>query len=285
MLKRPDFLRVPSGLFGAGAVLLLTLIAVLGPFAAPYLPDEPIGGAGELPSAVAWLGTDFLGRDVLSRLLHGGVTVLGFGIVSTLLVYLVGITIGVVAGARGGWLDMLLMRCIDIMMSFPSIVILLLLAIALGPSITTILAGVVLCEIMSVSRIVRTATMELMPNGYIVAARARGEPLHAIVLADILPNIGHLVLADLGVRFGFCVGFVVSMNYLGLGLQPPLADWGLMIAENRQFLAANPWCIAAPAILLTMLSIGVNLMADAYVKTRHRSGARGAVQSAAGGAP
>ena len=217
------------------------------------------------------LGTDFLGRDVLSRLLNGGRSVILIAGVATLLAYLIGLAIGLVAGYIRSIADPLLMRGVDVLLAFPALLMLLLLVGGLGPHVGVLIVGVALVQLPGIARIVRTATLEMSTRGFVEAAEARGESTPSLLTREILPNIAPIILADFGIRFGYSIILIASVNYLGLGLAPPAADWGLMMSENQQFIAVNVWAVLAPAIMLALLTIGVNLVADAYVRTLGRS--------------
>jgi peptide/nickel transport system permease protein len=246
-------------------------VAFFGPLVSPHGIASPIGSPGSPPSGSALLGTDYLGRDVLSRVLHGGVSVIWIGSAATLLSYAAGITVGLIAGYQRSLIDPVLMRGVDVLLAFPALLILLLLVAGLGSHVWVLIIGVALVQLPAIARIIRTATLEVSTRGYVEAAQARGERTPAILRREILPNVAPVVLADFGIRFGFSIILIASVNYLGLGLAPPAADWGLMIAENQQYISLNVWSMLAPAIMLAMLTICVNLIADAYVQSLGRS--------------
>jgi ABC-type dipeptide/oligopeptide/nickel transport system permease subunit len=247
------------------------LIVVLGPAFAPHSPYATIGAPYSPPSSNALLGTDFLGRDVLSRVLYGGRTVIALALAATALGYTLGLAIGLTAGFIGSWVDPVLMRPMDLLMAFPPILFLLVLATGAGASAVTLIVGVAVIHIPQIARIVRTATLETYGRGYVEAAVARGDPTRTVLTHEILPNIGGPVLADLGIRLTVSILLVASMNFLGLGLHPPTADWALMISENRTGIAIQPWAVAVPAALLALLTIAVNLVADAFARSLGRS--------------
>jgi peptide/nickel transport system permease protein len=269
--RLPRFLRTPSGIVGTVLLVGLVALAFIGPLVSPHTIGEPVGAPGTPPEAGAPLGTDFLGRDVLSRLLHGGVSVFLLGGASTLLAYAAGMLVGLVAGYSRSVIDPILMRGVDVLLAFPGLLIMLLLVSGAGSSVPVLLLGVVLVQLPAIARLIRTATLEVSTRGYVEAAIARGERMPSVLVRDVVPNIASVILADIGVRFGYSVILIASMNYLGLGLKPPAADWGLMISENRQFVDLNLWAVVAPAIALALLTIAVNLVADAYVRSLGRS--------------
>jgi peptide/nickel transport system permease protein len=270
-LRRPRFTETISGKVGLGMLIFVLAVAFFGPLVSPHEIASPIGSPGSPPSGSAPLGTDYLGRDVLSRVLHGGLSVIWIGSAATLLSYAAGITVGLIAGYQRSLVDPVLMRGIDVLLAFPALLILLLLVAGLGSHVWVLIIGVALVQLPPIARIIRTATLEVSTRGYVEAAQARGERTPAILRREILPNVAPVVLADFGIRFGFSIILIASVNYLGLGLAPPAADWGLMIAENQQYISLNVWSMLAPAIMLAMLTICVNLIADAYVQTLGRS--------------
>jgi peptide/nickel transport system permease protein len=255
-----------SGLVGFLMLAFVLTVAFLGRFVAPHDPTEPISFPGQPPSTQLLLGSDYLGRDVLSRVLYGGMTVILIGLSATLLAYLFGVLLGMIAGYVEGWVGGLIMRAVDVWLAFPPLLVLLMLVGGLQAHIWVLVLGVVLVQIPGVTRITRAATASVARSSYVEAAVARGEGTLKIWRSDILPNILPPVLADFGIRFGLSIILVASMNFLGLGLAPPASDWGLMTSENQAFITLNPLSVVAPGVMLAFLSISVNLLADAYLK-------------------
>lgn len=255
----------PTGMFGLALLVLILAVAFLGPLVAPYAIDETIGLPGSPPSSSAWLGTDFLGRDVLSRMLHGGAGLLVLTVIATGLTYLVGLTLGMYAGFKRSIADPLVMRSTDVVLSFPPLLLLLVLIGTAGRGNVVIVIGVVIVVAPGVIRVVRTATQTVATKAYVEASIARGEPTVAILHRDILPNILPYVIADLGIRFGASVILVASLNFLGFGSSPPDANWALMVSENRAVVSSNLWAVFGPGILLGGLAIAINLIGDGYV--------------------
>ena len=271
MTHRLRFLRTTSGATGCVIVLFVLLVAVLGPYVAPHASTQPIGAPFGGPSGGAPLGTDFLGRDVLSRLLFGGRSVIGLAAAATALAYLVGLTIGLVAGYTRTIADPLLMRTVDVMLAFPPLLFLLVLIAGAGSSVGVLVLGVAIIQAPSISRIVRTATLEVAVRGYVEAAVARGERAAAVISREVLPNILAPVLVDAGLRFTYSILIIASVNFLGLGLQPPDSDWARMIGENRAYISLNSLAVVAPAAMIAILTIGVNLTGDAIARSLGRS--------------
>lgn len=270
-LRVPRFLRSASGAIGLTLLLLIVLTALIGPLLAPNDPIAPLAAPGQPPGPGLPLGADQLGRDVLSRLLHGGLSVLWIASAATLLSYLAAATVGLIAGYTRSIVDPLLMRAVDVLLAFPALLILLLLVGGLGPKVEVLIIGIVFVQLPAIARVIRTTTLEASTRGYVEAAVARGERMPAVLVREVLPNILPIVLADFGIRFGASIILVASVNYLGLGLAPPASDWGLMTSENRSYISINIWSVLAPAIMLALLTISVNLVADAYVRSLSRS--------------
>jgi peptide/nickel transport system permease protein len=256
-----------------GAIMLLALagLALLGPSFAPHASAATIGIPGQGPGPGAPLGLDFLGRDVLSRSLYGGRSTLLLGGAATVLTYLAGVIVGLTSGYSRSLVDPVLMRGVDVVLSFPALLVMLLAVTAFGGGPVVLLGSAALVLFPGVARIVRTATSEVATRGYVEAAAARGEHAIAIVRREILPNIMAPIVADLGIRFSWSIILIASVNYLGLGLRPPTADWGLMVSENRSIVSTNPLAVLAPALMLALLIIAVNLVGDAYVRQLGRS--------------
>jgi ABC-type dipeptide/oligopeptide/nickel transport system permease subunit len=270
-LRAPRLTRTVSGKVGLSMLVFVLGVAILGPLFAPHGLATPIGAPGTPPSTAAPLGTDYLGRDVLSRVLDGGLSVIWIGTAATLLSYAAGVPTGLIAGYSRSLVDPVLMRGVDVLLAFPALLILLLLVAGLGPHIPVLIIGVAIVQLPPIARVIRTATLEVSTRGYVEAAQVRGERTSAVLGREILPNVAPVVLADFGIRFGYSIILIASVNYLGLGLAPPAADWGLMMAENQQYVSLNIWAVVAPAIMLGMLTVCVNLLADAYVQTAGRS--------------
>jgi peptide/nickel transport system permease protein len=268
---RPLFARTLTGLLGLTLLATILAIALLGPLFAPHSPDEPIGIPFTGPADGQPLGTDFLGRDVLSRVLWGGRSVLLLAGSATLLAYLVGGTVGLAAGYDRRLLDGILMRAADVLLSVPPLIFLLVLATGAGTSAVVLVLGVALVQAPLVARVVRTATLEQSVRGFVEAAVARGESTAAVIRREILPNIAGPITADAGLRFTYSILLVASVNFLGLGLQPPAADWALIVSENRSGLDLNPYVVLVPALLIALLTIGLNLVGDAVARTLGRS--------------
>jgi peptide/nickel transport system permease protein len=264
---RLRFARTGYGRVGLAGTLFLLALIVVGPFFAPHDPAGIVGIPLQPPSGQFLLGTDGLGRDVLSRVLWGGRSIVGLALLATSLAYVVGASIGLLAGYTRSVVDPLLMRAMDVLLAVPPLIFLLVLATGAGRSLPVLVLGVATVHVPSIARIVRAATQEVATRGYVEAAVARGERLPAVLRREILPNVLGTVLADAGIRLTASILILASVNFLGLGLQPPAADWALMISENRGGITLQPWAVAAPALLIAFLTISVNLVADAIARS------------------
>lgn len=273
MREHLRFAHSGTGFVGFVGLALALGLALLGPFFAPHPPDLPIGTPYERPSTEALLGTDFLGRDVVSRVLWGGRSVIALAGVATLLAYAGGLAIGLVSGYTRSVVDPVLMRSLDVLISFPALVFLLVLVTGLGTSTAVLVFGVALIQMPAIARIIRSATLAQSVRGFVEAAVARGERTFSILRRELLPNIASTIAADVGIRFTLAIILVASVNFLSLGLQPPAADWALMISENRSGLTLNPYAVLAPAVMIALITIAVNMVSDAIARTRGISAA------------
>lgn len=246
-------------------------VAIIGPLFSPHGPADIVGAPGQSPSSSALFGTDFLGRDVLSRVLWGGRGVLVVAVAATVLAFLVGTFVGLVAGVNRNLLDPLLMRTVDLILAFPPLLFFILVATSVGTGEFVLIVGVALVQVPGVARIVYSATRESAVRAYVEAAVARGERPAAIVWREIVPSVASPVIANFGLSLTYAVLMVAAVNFLGLGQQPPAANWALMISENRVILSQNVWSTIAPAAMIALLTIGVNLLADAVSQSRGRS--------------
>lgn len=247
---------------GVAAFAALFAIAVFGRFVAPYEPDEFVGPPFSVPAAGYWFGTDFLGRDVLTRVLHGGLSVLSLGIAATLIGIVLGVSLGLVSGYARRWLDETIMRMLDVVLAFPSIVLAMLFVSILGPRLWLIVLMVGISHMPRIARVTRAATVELAGRDFVRAAVAVGVPKRKILLFEVLPNISSPLLVEFGLRLTYSIIMIAGLSFLGFGIQPPAADWGLMINENRIGIVIQPWPVFVPVLLIGILTIATNLIAD-----------------------
>jgi peptide/nickel transport system permease protein len=251
---------------GLGIVLLMVAIALFGRFVAPHSPTEFVAAPNTGPSANALFGADALGRDVFSRWLYGGLTVLWLSIAATAVGIIVGTAVGLVAAYSRNWLDDVLMRGNDVLLSFPQIIFVLLLVTAIGPKLWLIVLAVGFTHAPRVARVMRGAGQEVVERDFIKAAEVVGEKRWRIVTGEILPNTTSPLLVEIGLRLTYSIGLVAAVSFLGFGLQPPTADWGLMIFENRLSISVQPWAVFLPILAIGLLTIGTNLVTDGVAR-------------------
>ncbi|CAD6528832.1 Glutathione transport system permease protein GsiD [Paraburkholderia kirstenboschensis] len=259
------------GLLGLLMVLFWLLVAFIGPLVAPYkggaLTSTEIFGRY---SAAYPLGTDYLGRDMLSRILYGARYTVGLALAAALLASVIGTFFGLLAAVSGKWVDEVLSRLFDALISIPSKVLALVVIAAFGSSITMLTTVAALAYIPGAFRISRSLALNLMGLEYVQVARARGEGLLYIARVEVLPNMIHPMLADFGLRFVFIVLLLSGLSFLGLGVQPPNADWGSLVRENIGGLSEGAPAVLMPAVAIATLTIGMNLLID-NLRRRSRS--------------
>jgi peptide/nickel transport system permease protein len=247
---------------GVALVLLLVGTALIGPLFAPHDPTAFAGAPNAKPASGALLGTDYLGRDVLSRFLWGGRSILGLSAAATAIGLALGITIGLTAAYARSILDDVLMRAMDVILAFPSIVLALVAVATVGPKLWLIVLVVGLTTMPRVARVTRGASLEIVERDYVQAAEAMGESRLKILTGELLPNITGPLMVEASLRLTYATGLIAGMSFLGFGLQPPRADWGLMINENRLALTVQPWGVVMPVIAIALLTIGTSLIGD-----------------------
>jgi peptide/nickel transport system permease protein len=259
-------LRLGRTKIGAAIVLLLIAIALFGPLVAPHSPTEFIGVPNAGPSADALFGTDALGRDVWSRFLNGGRSVLWMSAAATLLGVGVGVMVGLVAAYSRNWVDDVLMRASDVVLAFPQIILALLAVSALGPKLWLIVLVVAIGHMPRVARVIRGAAQEVVERDFVKAAEAVGEKRSRIVFGELLPNVTSPLLVELGLRMTYSIGLIAAVSFLGFGLQPPSSDWGLMINENRLSITVQAWAVVLPVVAIGLLTVGTNLITDGIAR-------------------
>ena len=247
---------------GVGLLLLLAAVALFGPFFAPHDPTAFAGAPYSKPSSTALLGTDALGRDVLSRFLWGGRSILGMSIAATAIGLVLGVSIGLLAAYSRGRLDDVLMRLMDVILAFPSIVLALVAVATAGPQIWLIILVVGITTMPRVARVTRGSSAEIVERDFVQAAEALGEPRRKILMGELLPNITSPLMVEASLRLTYAIALIASLAFLGFGRQPPAADWGLMIHENQQGLTVQPWGVLMPVFAIALLTIATSLIGD-----------------------
>lgn len=267
-LRRPGLLRAvlrsPGALLGLAILIAWVVVAVGAPWIAPWDPVaiDFQGAMDPSPSAAHWLGTDSIGRDIWSRIVWGARTTFTVVPVAVGTAFLVGTAFGLLAGYHGGWTDILLSRLGDVLLSFPALVLYIVLVTTFGPSLLNIVIAVTLAYAPGVARIARGQVLALRERDYVKAAVARGEPALWIMLGEILPNAKGPLLVDLAVRAGYTVILTGTLGFLGLGLPPPTPDWGGMVVESANLLGVHWHMAVFPCVALTSVVLACNLLAD-----------------------
>ena len=266
LLKIP--LRTNSGRIGLSVLAVYSIVVIFGPWLTPYIPTEyDLDHRFESPSLNHLFGTDHNGRDVLSRVIAGARSIVFISVIGTAMGIFLGTIIGITSGYLGGWFDQIAMRAMDFLLSFPSLLLALLL-ITIGLQRTSLDESWLIIAVIGIaftpnnSRVIRSAALTIKPLEFVQNARLRGEPLYHIVLREILPNIVPVIGVEASLRLSFALLLTASLGFLGLGVQPPTPDWGLMVNESRTHLSLAPWASLAPAFAMGTLVIGVNLFAD-----------------------
>jgi peptide/nickel transport system permease protein len=257
-----------AGAVGLLVGFLIVAGALIGPLLAPESPFDFVGAPFDLPSGNALLGTDLMGRDVLSRVLWGGMQILGLSAFATLAGVLIGTLLGIVCGYVKGTTDDIIMRLLDVAMAFPQTVLALLFLSILGPKPWLIAILVASIHIPQVARVMRSVALRVAEEDYIRYAEAIGVSTRRIITREILPNLTAPLMVELGLRFTYSIALIAGLGFLGLMADPSAPDWGMMINENRIGMLSNPWAVAAPVFILAILTIGTNVFTDALTKTR-----------------
>jgi peptide/nickel transport system permease protein len=258
--------RLTRTRIGLVIVTVIVLIALLGPALAPHSPTAFVDAPNAGPSSHALFGADSLGRDVFSRFLYGGRSVLALSVLTTILGVSLGVLIGLTAAYAGGFVDELLMRVADVFLSFPQILFALLLVSVLGPKLWLLVLAVGLTHAPRVARVMRGAALQVVERDFVRAAEAVGEKRHRILFGELLPNVTSPLLVEIGLRLTYSIGLIAGISFLGFGLQPPHADWGLMINENRLSLTVQPWAVVLPVLAIGLLTVGSNLVTDGVAR-------------------
>jgi peptide/nickel transport system permease protein len=256
--------RLPAALVVGGAlVLILIVVAGSAQWIAPYPYDQMHVRDRFLPPSLHYLaGTDEYGRDVFSRLLFGSQLSLALGVTATLISMGIGVPLGLIAGYRRGVTDELVMRTLDVMLAFPPIMLVLLILAVTPPSLMKTAIAIGVLAVAPIARVTRSVTLDLMSGEFIEAARARGERLHYLLMRELLPNVWPVLMVEASLRVVFAVLLGAVLSFLGFGVQPPAADWGLMISNGRAFVDTAPWISLAPGIAMSITVIGISLVGD-----------------------
>ena len=243
-------------------------VAIAAPWLAPFAESEILSDDSFVsPGGQMLLGGDFLGRDLASRLIYGARVTLGLALAISLLAFLIGAAAGFIAAVRGGWVDAVLSRAVDALISFPAIMIALIVISGLGSSFGVLIVTVALIDATRVYRVARALGMDIVVQDYVEAARARGERLGWIMWHELLPNAFAPLAAEFGIRFTYAILFISALSFLGLGVQPPHADLGVMVKENMQGLLYGSYAPIFPALCIALVTVSVNMLVDWFLKT------------------
>ena len=271
-------MRLPfSAILGIFLTASFLFLAVFAQILAPYPIDSAVGGVWEAPSATHWLGTDTIGRDIFSRLIYGGQITIFVALASSILAFSTGAFFGFMAAVKGGWVDQIMSRFVDLVMAIPSLIVALVILSVLPLNLTVLILVIGLLDSTRVFRLSRAVAMDIAVMDYVEAAKLRGEKQTWVIFREILPNALSPLVAEFGLRFIFAVLFISTLSFLGLGIQPPLADWGGMVKENKDGLIYGKSAALMPALAIAALAISVNLVADWVLsRTTSLKGGRGA---------
>ena len=248
--------------FGLIVVAIFVAIALLTPWIAPYPEAATVGGTWDTPSAKSWLGTDQIGRDMLTRIFYGTRMTITVALAITLLSFFIGIVVGFSSAVVGGWVDIFFSRLVDVMLSIPGLIFALIILGVFGSSIPVLIMTIAVLDSTRVFRLARALGMNLSVMEYVEAARLRGEGLWWIITREILPNAWAPLVAEFGLRFCFNFLFIAGLSFLGLGIQPPYADLGGMVKENAAAINFGMMAPIYPATAIALLTVAVNLVVD-----------------------
>jgi peptide/nickel transport system permease protein len=255
----------PSAWFGLIVIGVYLITAVFAPLLAPYSETELVGGAFEPWGGQFVLGTDQLGRDMLSRLIYGARNTVGIAVLTTALSFVLGGALGLAAAISGGWIDQVLSRSVDVLMAIPQLIFALVLLSILGPSVINLIIIMAVLDSTRVFRLSRSVAQGVVVMDYVEAARLRGEKLPWIMRREILPNIMPPLVAEFGLRFCFVFLTISALSFLGLGIQPPTADWGSMVRDNAALITYGDITPLLPAGAIALLTVSVNFVVDWFL--------------------
>jgi len=254
-----------SARLGLGMILINVIAAVFAPYLAPYTETEVVGDVWLPSSKDHLLGTDHIGRDMFTRLLYGARNTIAIAFVTTILSFLIGTICGFFAATLGGWTDLSISRLVDILMAFPTLIFALMVLSVVGTSVTALILVIAVLDSTRVYRISRAVAMDIAVMEYVEIARLRGEGIWWTMRQEILPNAMPPLVAEFGLRFCFVFLFIAALSFLGLGIQPPTADWGGMVRENAGAITFGILTPLWPAGAIAFLTVGVNLIVDWFL--------------------
>jgi len=268
-------LSVPAQV-GLAVIALNLIMAVFAPLIAPFDQTAVVGDAWADPDAQHWLGLDNLGRDILSRLIYGARMSIGLSLVITALSFFIGIVSGFAAAVAGGWVDQAMSRLVDLLLSMPTLIFAFVILSVLGSGLPVLIVTIAVLDSTKVFRLARSVAVGLVSLEFVEAARLRGEGWWWIISREILPNAIPPLTAEFGLRFCFTFLFIAALSFLGLGVQPPAADWGSMVKDYRDMINFGYAAPIYPAAAIAALTIGVNFVVDWMLSVHSRGQGEGA---------
>jgi peptide/nickel transport system permease protein len=258
-----QLLRAPlSAKFGLLVIVVYILVALFAPVLAPFGETQVVGEGFAPWGGQFLLGTDNLGRDMFSRLVFGARNTLGIAFLTTVLAFLLGGTCGLIAAIKGGWVDQGLSRVVDILMAIPQLIFALLILSVVGTTATSLVLVIALLDATRVFRLSRAVAMNVVVQDFVEAARLRGEGLCWLVTREVLPNAAAPLIAEFGLRFCFVFLFISALSFLGLGIQPPTAEWGSMVRDNAVLITFGDISPLLPALAVALITVSVNFVVD-----------------------
>jgi len=256
--------RTRLGLILVGALVLL---AIIGPYLAPYGPSTPVGVPNATPGGKAVLGTDYLGQDVLSRFLYGGRSILATAFIATAAGLIIGVAIGLIAAYARNALDDILMRVMDVILAFPQIMLALVAVAVVGPHNWVIVLAIALTTVPRAARVARGAALPVVERDFIACSEAMGVPRSRILFGELLPNTLGPLMVEASLRMTYSIGVIAALSFLGLSPNPNSPNWGTMIQQNQLDLPVQPWGAAMPIIAIALLTMGTGLIGDGIART------------------
>ena len=261
-----EILKAPiTAIFGILVILVYGFVAIFAPVLTPYAETEIVGPQFDVWGEQFILGTDGLGRDMLTRLLFGARNTVGIAFITTVLAFVIGGLTGLFAAIYSGWFDQLASRVVDVLMAIPQLIFALMLLTIFGTSIPTLIIVIATLDATRIFRVTRAVSLNVVVLDYFEAARLRGERMFWLCIREILPNIMAPLMAEFGLRFCFVFLMIAALSFLGLGIQPPTADWGSMVRENAVLITYGDITPILPAIAIAILTLGVNFLVDWFL--------------------
>jgi peptide/nickel transport system permease protein len=261
-----ELLAAPlSAKLGLLIIFVYVFVALLAPWIAPYGESEIVGRKYVVWGDEFLLGTDNLGRDMLTRLIYGARNTVGIAFVTTVYAFILGGFLGIIAAVLGGWIDQLLSRTVDVLMAIPALIFAMLLLTAFGTTVASLILIIGLLDATRIFRITRAVSLNVVVMDFVEAARLRGEGIGWITIREILPSISAPLAAEFGIRFCFVFLTISALSFLGLGIQPPTADWGSMVRDTADLITFEDYTPLIPAAAIAMLTIGVNFVVDWFL--------------------